>query len=374
MTQKCISYPGLARDYYSLIPNSRFMSTTTSQILANLHGQPILLFRLQNKTGSYIEITNYGATLISIVVPDSKGDFGNIVLAYDNIESYFSDNSYLGSTIGRFANRIANARFSLNGKTCLLEKNDGENTNHGGFSGWHKKIWDWEEISSGIRFICFSPDGEGGYPGNVKMAVDYIFDEDNTLRIKYAGITDAPTYLNLTNHTYFNLSGNCTPVLDHQLYIPSTEILETTCDCIPTGAYVNVKDTPFDFTSMHSISDYFYEGNQQLKWNRGYNHCYVLKKKPSPEMQLAARLSHPASGRRLTVETSFPGMLLYTAGYLESKFLAKNKKPLSPNTGVCFETQFFPDTPSHTHFPSCLLNPGEKYSYETTYHFEVDKY
>lgn len=348
------------------------MPTITSQILTNLHRQPVLLFRLQNKTGSYIEITNYGATLISIVVPDSKGDFGNVILAYENMESYFSDTSYLGSTVGRFANRIANARFSLKGKTFLLEKNDGKNTNHGGLSGWHKKIWDWEEIPSGIRFTCLSPDGEGGYPGNVKVTVDYIFDEDNTLRIKYAGVTDATTYLNLTNHSYFNLSGNCTPILDHQLYIPSTEILETTSDFIPTGRYVNVKDTPFDFTFMHNISDYFYEDNQQLKWNRGYNHCYLLKKKTSREMRLAARLVHPSSGRKMTVETNFPGMLLYTAGYLESKSPAKNKQPLTPNTGVCFETQFFPDTPSHTHFPSCLLNPGEAYNYETTYHFEVD--
>ena len=259
-----------------------------------------------------------------------------------------------------FANRIHQASFSIEGTTYLLEKNDGENTNHGGLSGFHKKIWQWKRTDSGIRFLLHSPDMEGGYPGNVQAEVEYQFTETNELTISYHGTTDRPTYLNLTNHAYFNLSGDKRKITEHELMIPAARILETTSQFIPTGQAQDVKDSPFDFSTSRSIGAHLYDDNEQLHWNKGYNHCYILKEESSDTLLTAAVLSDPFSGRRLTVRTDLPGVLLYTAGYLAP----------TPDIGVCLETQYFPDTPSHPHFPSCLLMPGEEYRHRTIYTFD----
>ena len=266
----------------------------------------------------------------------------------------------MGATVGRFANRIHQASFSIEGTTYLLEKNDGENTNHGGLSSFHKKIWQWKRTDSGIRFLLHSPDMEGGYPGNVQAEVEYQFTETNELTISYHGTTDRPTYLNLTNHAYFNLSGDKRKITEHELMIPAARILETTSQFIPTGQAQDVKDSPFDFSTSRSIGAHLYDDNEQLHWNKGYNHCYILKEESSDTLLTAAVLSDPFSGRRLTVRTDLPGVLLYTAGYLAP----------TPDIGVCLETQYFPDTPSHPHFPSCLLMPGEEYRHRTIYTFD----
>lgn len=323
-------------------------------------GESIYLFRLANASGASIELTNLGASWVSAHMPDKHGIFENILLGYDNAEGYIKDTYYMGATVGRFANRIHKASFSIKGTTYQLEKNDGENTNHGGASGFHKKIWQWEQIDSGIRFILHSPDMEGGYPGNVHVKIEYQFTETNELTISYYGITDRPTYLNLTNHAYFNLSSDKRKITEHQLMIPVTRILETTSQFIPTGHMQDVKDSPFDFTISHSIGTHLYDDNEQLHWNKGYNHCYILKEESSDSLLTAAVLSDPFSGRKLTVRTDLPGVLLYTAGYLAP----------TPDIGVCLETQYFPDTPSHPHFPSCLLMPGEEYRHRSIYTFE----
>lgn len=337
------------------------MNTIITTWSNTLSAETIYHFRLTNATGASIELTNLGATWVSAYMPNSRGILENILLGYDNAEDYIKDSFYMGATIGRFANRIDQASFSIEGNTYLLEKNDGENTNHGGLSGFSKKIWQWEEMDSGIRFMLHSPDMEGGYPGNVDIEVEYIFSDTNELTINYYGITDRPTYLNLTNHAYFNLSGDQRKITEHHLLIPSSRIVETTAQFIPTGSFVSVKGTPFDFTSRRRIGTHLYENNNQLLQNRGYNHCYILKEQPSKELLTAAILSDPElSGRELTVTTDLPGMLLYTSGYLTP----------TPDIGVCLETQYFPDTPSHPRFPSCLLMPGEEYRHRTIYTFK----
>lgn len=322
--------------------------------------ETIHLFRLTNETGAFIELTDWGATWVSAYMYDNNHRLSNVLLSFADATECMQDPYYKGATVGRFANRIHKASFTIQHKTFLLEKNDGDNTNHGGYTGFNKKRWKWEQVTDGIRFKLHSPHGEGGYPGNVDIEVTYLFSETNDVTILYRGTTDQATYLNPTNHAYFNLSGTAATVDGHCLCIPSMQILETTEAFIPTGHFNNVTHTPFDFTTPHLIGEHLHDDNEQLRWNRGYNHCYILKAETSHELQTAAILSHPESGRKLTVETDLPGVLLYTAGYL----------PV-PDTGVCLETQYFPDTPSHPHFPSCLLLPGEEYQRQTIYKFRI---
>lgn len=320
-------------------------------------GAPVCGFRLTNSAGAYVELTNWGARWLSAVVPDARGGMSDVLLQPDCL---LTDEFYMGATVGRVANRIAHARLILDGKVYDLEKNDGENTNHGGFSGFHQKLWDWEILPDGIRFTLHSPDGEGGWPGNVDVTAEYRWNDGNELTIRHTGITDRPTWLNLTNHAYFNLSGDGRKVTEHVLHIPSRTILDTTPQFIPTGRRTDVSGTPFDFTHPKRIGQDLYADNDQLRWNKGYNHCYILKEEKSDAMVEAARLYDPATGRALTVSTDLPSVLLYTAGYYTR-----------PDTAVCLETQYWPDTPSHPGFPSCLLRPGETYRQTTVFRFTV---
>lgn len=320
--------------------------------------EPVYIFRLTNESGAFVELTNWGATWVSAFMYGRGGNLSNILLGYSNAVEYMHDIYYMGATVGRFANRIHHASLSIDGITYALEKNDGDNTNHGGFAGFNKKLWAWEPVTDGIRFLLDSYDGEGGYPGNVQIAVEYVFSETNTLTIRYRGTTDRPTYVNLTNHAYFNLSDDKGEIDNHWLSIFSDTILETTADFIPTGNFVNVLKSPFDFMTLRCIGDHLHDDDEQIRWNKGYNHCYVLKRQPSNELLEAAVLLEPVSGRKLTVETDLPGVLLYTGGYLSA-----------PDRGVCLETQYFPDTPSHPDFPSCLLTPEKEYDHRTVYQF-----
>lgn len=323
-------------------------------------GEPVFYFRITNSSGAYVGFTNWGARWIEASVPDSNRQHTNVIAGYDNPEDYLHDPYYMGATIGRFANRIANASFMMDGKEYRLEANDNGNTNHGGTSGFHQKLWQWEKLTDGIRFTLTSPDGEGGYPGHLNVSVEYQWNESNELSVCHYATSDRPTYLNMTNHAYFNLSGTKEKITSHLLSIPAERMLDTTPRFIPTGKIIPVAGTPFDFTRPKKIGRDLYADHQQLRNNRGYNHCYVLKESSSAEMLQAACLIEPTSGRRLTVATDLPGVLLYTAGYYER-----------PDTAVCLETQFFPDTPSHTHFPSCLLKPGGAYNRRTVYKFDI---
>lgn len=324
--------------------------------------ESVYRFRLTNSSGAYIELTNSGARWITAMIPDTDGRLSNVIQGYETLDDYLTDSYYMGAVIGRFANRIGGASFSIDGKVYQLEANDGINANHGGTSGFHQKIWQWKLLPDGVCFMLYSPDGEGGFPGNLHITVEYQWNEQNELSIRYRGITDKTTYLNMTNHAYFNLSGTKEKITKHNLTIPFRWMLDTTSEFIPTGMKVEVIGTPFDFTSSKEIGKHIYADNQQLRWNRGYNHCYILKEKSSPDILQAAHLYDSQSGRSLTVKTDLPGILIYTGGYLEH-----------PDTAICLETQYFPDTPSHPDFPSCLLRPGEEYNQQTIYKFEIVK-
>lgn len=323
-------------------------------------GTPVYGFRLTNSAGAYVELTNWGARWLSAVVPDANGVMANVITGYDNEEELMADDFYMGAVIGRFANRIGGAAFTLDGIRYELERNDGDNTNHGGFSGFHRKVWQDELLEDGVRFTLVSPDGEGGYPGTVRVTAEYRWNERNELTLRFGGTTDAPTYLNLTNHAYFNLSGQRGSVEGHELRIPASTILDNTAAFIPTGRRTPVTGTPFDFTRPKAVGRNLHEDNEQLKWNRGYNHCFILKEEKSDEMKMAGEVYEPSTGRTLTVCTDYPAVLLYSAGYYTQ-----------PTTALCLETQYFPDTPSHADFPSCLLRPGEVFRQQTVYAFGI---
>lgn len=334
------------------------MNITVNNWCCAPSGEAVYIFRLTNESGAFIELSNWGARWISAFMYGKNGILSNVLVGYSSVEEYMCDAYYMGATVGRFANRIGRASFAIDGNTYSLEKNDGNNTNHGGFAGFNKKVWAWEPIANGIRFLLNSYDGEGGYPGNIQVAVEYVFSETNTLTIRYHGWTDRPTYLNLTNHAYFNLSENDKTIEKHYLCIHANRILDTSMDFIPTGKFVDVSGSPFDFTSLRCVGEHLHDDNEQLNWNKGYNHCYVLQERKPGELVEAAVLAAPDSGRELIVETDLPGILLYTGGYLST-----------PERGLCLETQYFPDTPSHPDFPSCLFTPEREYNHQTIYRF-----
>lgn len=332
-------------------------------------GIEVHLFRLVHESGAYIELTNYGATWVSAVVPDKNGNLSDVILGYDNLSGYLSDTAYMGSTVGRFANRIGNARFTLNGRTYKLDSNDGNNSNHGGFSGFNQKVFDYQIEDNKVVFSLFSPDGDGGFPGNLKLNVSYSFSEDLTVTIQYSAESDQDTYLNLTNHAYFNLHGSGN-ILNHSLYIPSTKMLVTDEFFIPTGEFTNVDNTPFDFSKLKLIGRNIFENNPQLINNKGYNHCYVLDN-PHFECKHAAVLTEPKTGRQLDVFTTKPALLIYSAGFLDSVAAGKTGYNYFPYAGFCLETQFFPDSPNQKSFPDCVLRKNESYEQMTEYHFSM---
>lgn len=321
----------------------------------------LVLLRMQNSQGLSVDVTNWGASLVSAIVPDRKGVYGNILLGYNDITDYVRDSYYLGAIIGPFANRIHNACFQIGEETFRLDRNDGMNTNHSGAACIGRKCWHYELTPEGICFSILSPHLSGGYPGNIQIKVYYTLTDDNELHITYWAETDRKTYVNLTNHAYFNLGNATEKITGHLLQIHSLEMVETDSAFIPTGKIVNVKESPFDFSKIHRIGQDLYDKtNQQLVWNKGYNHCYTFHN-PEKELVCVATLLHPGNGRRMDVFTDYPGMLLYTAGYYRN-----------PDTGICFEAQYFPDTPSHKEFPSCLLSPGENYCHKTVFKFSIN--
>ena len=333
------------------------MRLTQSLICKSEAGNPVLRFRLTNSRGAYAELTNRGARLLSVHVPDRQGTLGNVLLTPADV---CHDTFYMGATVGRFANRIGGAQIRIGQTTYQLQRNDGENSNHGGLDGYDSKDWQWEacEERGEVIFSRLSPDGEGGFPGNLQCQVTYTWTEQDELLIDYQASTDANTYVNLTNHAYFNLGACGQPVTDHLLWLNADTMLETTPQYIPTGRITAVAGTPFDFTQAKTVGHDLMADDHRLAENRGYNHCYLLPQASAGSLTEAARLTHPQSGRTLQVLTDLPALLVYSAGYLPQ-----------PTTGICFEAQYYPDTPSHPHFPSCLLHPGQQYHHRTVYRF-----
>ncbi len=335
-----------------------------------MDGQDIYLFTICMDTGIYVQVSNYGATWVSTLLPDRDGNKVDVILGYNDFNGYLSDTNYMGSTIGRFANRIKNAQFSINDEVFYLEKNEGENANHSGTCGFHNKIFGYEVIDNGVVFSCFSKDGDGGYPDNVNVRISYTFSEELNVIIDFEATTDKDTCLNMTNHAYFNLLGSGS-ILKHYLQIPSAKILETDESYIPTGKLNDICDTAFDFSKMKQIGENINEQNQQLIWNRGYNHCYPIyvDSQNKNDLKLAATLVDINSGRKLQVFTTLPSLLIYSGGFLHSTLPGKSGTNYKPNDGICLEAQFYPDSPNNPHFPSCLVKKNETYSQIIKYQF-----
>lgn len=346
----------------------------TSEQFGELDGEAVLLFSLVNDQGVEVRITNYGGIITSLNVPDRAGKIADIVLGHDSLEGYLNRSRYFGALIGRYANRIANGRFSLNGTTYSLAHNNGLNHLHGGMKGFDKVVWKAREVhapdSVGLELSYLSEDGEEGYPGNLRLRVTYLLNEKNELRIDYFAQTDKETIVNLTNHSYFNLAGSGT-VLEHELMINAAAFTPICDGLIPTGEIRSVTGTPMDFTRPTSIGARLNDNYEQLKMAGGYDHNFVLSMNGASSLTQAARLYEPTSGRALEVFTTQPGMQFYSGNFLDGSIVGKGGTVYGKHTGCCLETQHFPDSPNHPSFPSTILQPGEEYQQTTLWKFSV---
>lgn len=332
------------------------------------------LHTLTNGRGMKARITNYGGILVSLEVPDRHGRMDDIVLGYDDLESYERDTSYLGSTIGRYANRIAKGRFTLGDVSYQLAQNNGGNHLHGGERGFHKVVWAADEIETddgvGLRLNYVSRDGEEGYPGNLTVAVTHTLTDENELKIEYAATTDEATIINLTNHSYFNLAGQgAGTVLDHEVKINAARFTPIDSTFIPTGELREVSNTPFDFTRPTAIGARIEDEFEQLIFGGGYDHNFVLDKQEGAFV-LAVEVYEPMTGRVMQISTTEPGLQFYTGNFLEH-LKGKGGRTYRKRDGLCLETQHFPDSPNKPDFPSVVLRPGARYTHTTVYKFSV---
>jgi aldose 1-epimerase len=322
-------------------------------------------------------VTNYGAALVSLKIPDRNEKASDIVLGYDNLEGYKQDKSFFGATIGRYGNRIAKGEFTLDGTAFHLPKNDGSNSLHGGSKGFNKRVWTAADRSQAdaevLELTYTSQDGEEGYPGTLKVKVIYTLPaESNELRIDYSATTDKDTVVNLTNHSYFNLSGVANQeIVDHQLLLHAQKFTPVDATLIPTGELRAVAGTPFDFTKATPIGARINQDDEQLKFGKGYDHNWVLEHGHGNGLQLAAEVSEPTSGRVLEVLTTEPGIQFYSGNFLDGTVRGKGRQRYGHRTGFCLETQHFPDSPNHPNFPSTVLKPGENYLSTTVFRFSV---
>lgn len=334
-----------------------------------IEGQRVFLFSLTNKSGHQVTVTNYGATITSWVTPDKLGSKSNIVLGFESIDGYLARPPYFGATIGRYSNRIAKGRFVIGNDTYSVATNNGENHLHGGNKGFDKVIWcakPSDDGSASVTMNYLSKDGEEGYPGNLQVAVTFTLTDDNELLIGYYAETDKATVVNLTNHSYFNLTGDvASSILDHTLQIHADNYTPVE-NGIPNGELKNVAGGPFDFLQPHTI------GERIKAVDGGYDHNFVLTRK-SNGLELIATLADSVSGRTLEVYTTEPGMQLYSGNFLDGSFKTSEGKSINKHAAICLETQHFPDSPNQPSFPATLLKPGEKYETATKYRLVINK-
>ncbi|HLF45845.1 MAG TPA: aldose epimerase family protein [Chitinophagaceae bacterium] len=340
-----------------------------SKIFFGLTGtDSVFQFTLINKNGMEVRLLNYGGTVTHILTPDKNGKLGDVILGFDSLSGYLqTGNPYFGCLVGRYANRIANAKFSLDGKTYTLAANNGANSLHGGIKGYDKVIWNVKSFDDKSLSLSYnSKNGEEGYPGNLTVNVIYSLEEDNSFRIKYEATTDKPTPVNLTNHCYFNLSaGSDSTILDHELMLQANEFTPVNEQLIPTGKIESVMNTPMNFTNAKKIR------SDISKVNGGYDHNWVLNKK-NDSLQWIGSLYHAASGRLMEFATTEPGIQFYSGNFLNGTLInTKAGKIYVKHAGLCLETQHFPDSPNQSNFPNTILKPGETYSHETVYKFSV---
>lgn len=355
-------------DNISLLKRTDFQKT--------IGGKQTDLFILKNKNGCEIAFTNYGGAVLSIMVPDKQGEFANVIQGHDSIDHVINSHEpFLSTLIGRYGNRIAKGKFTLDGQEYSLTINNGPNSLHGGPKGFHAVVWDAKRKDPQTVELHYSAkDGEEGFPGNLEVFVTYTLTDENEFAIVYKATTDKTTIVNLTHHGFFSLAGisNPTPTIDNNIvtinadfYTPIDEV------SIPTGEILKVAGTPMDFTSPHAVGEHIDDDFEQLKFGAGYDHCYVLNKKEPGELSFAAKCVEPNSGRCMEVFTSEPGVQVYTSNW-HNGFEGAHCATFPARSAICFEAQHFPDTPNKAHFPSAELHPGEIYRQVTVYKFSVE--
>jgi aldose 1-epimerase len=339
-------------------------------------GKSVDLYTLTNAHGIEVRAITYGGIIISLRVPDKGGQFDDVVLGYDSLDGYLTVSPYFGAIIGRYGNRIAKGKFTLDGKAYALATNDGPNHLHGGVKGFDKVVWQAESLEGkdgvGVVFTYTSPDGEEGYPGNLAAKVTYTLTDQNELSFDYQATTDKATPLNLTQHTYFNLAGDGKrDILGHELTLSSDHFTPIDKTLIPTGEIRSVQGTPFDFTKPTAIGARINEPDEQLIFGRGYDHNFVLIRK-GEGLSLAARVYDPTTGRVMEAYTTEPGVQFYSGNFLDGTITGKQGHVYKQRYGFCLETQHFPDSPNKPSFPSTILRPGQTYHSRTVYKFSVE--
>ena len=339
-------------------------------------GKPVNLFTLTNANGVEVDAMNYGGIIVSIRVPDRKGQIADIVLGHESLEGYIPNPPYIGALVGRYANRIANGSFKLDGKTYTLPKNDGPNTLHGGVDKtFNKVVWEGEALKGkpGVAFSYLSKDGDDGFPGNAKIKVTYTLTDANELVIDYEATTDKTTVINLSQHSYFNLSGEGNgDILNHEVMLNADRFTPVDKNLIPTGELRPVKGTPLDFTTSTRVGARIDDSYDQMVLAHGYDHNWVINRKSNDNgLVLAARVYEPTSGRVLEVSTTQPGVQFYTGNFLDGTVTGKHGHVYKRRYGLCLETQHFPDSPNHPDFPSTILRPGETFKSKTVFKFST---
>lgn len=349
----------------------------TKQSFGTADGQSVDLYTLTNAHGLEAKITNYGGIVVSLRVPDRAGAFDDVVLGFDNLEAYLKSTPHFGALIGRFGNRIAKGRFTLNGVEYKLAINNGENSLHGGVKGFDKVVWNAKARKTmngpALELTYLSRDGEEGYPGNLSVKVIYTLTNYDELKIDYFAATDKDTVVNLTHHSYFNLAGQGNgDILNHRLSIGANYFTPVDAGLIPTGEFRNVKGTPFDFMGQATIGSRINQDDEQLKLGHGYDHNFVLNGKTG-QLQQVATVVEDTTGRMMEVWTTEPGMQFYTGNFLDGTITGKGGKVYQRRYGFCLETQHYPDSPNQPKFPSTVLKKGRRYRSTTSYRFMVLK-
>ena len=348
---------------------------TPANFSGKVDGKDVRMYVLTNKAGAEAAVINYGGKIVSLSVPDKNGKLTDIVLGHNNLEEYLgSEEAYFGAVCGRTGNRIAKGKFTLDGVSYQLAINNGPNNLHGGLKGFNAVVWDARQIDNQtLELTYLSKDGEEGFPGNLNVKMIYKLTDDNSFDIEYQATTDKPTILNLTNHSYYNLSGEGDPsVNDHILVMHASQYLPTDDTAIPYGAPEPVKGTPFDFTTPHAIGERIEDDFEQLHFGKGYDHTMVLDKAEG-ELALAVECYSPKSGIKMDIHTTEPGVQIYTGNWMSGNFEGKHGHRYPARAAVCFETQHFPDSINKPQYPSVVLRPGNTFKSKTTHKFSVKR-
>jgi aldose 1-epimerase len=351
-------------------------TTMNKEKFGTVEGKQIDIYTLTNKNGAKVKITNYGAIVVSLMMPDRNGNLADVVSGYDSLAGYINDKSFFGATVGRYGNRIGKGKFPLNREEYQLTINDGQNHLHGGVKGFYKAVWNAEPVENdsapSLNLTYVSPDGEEGYPGTVTMMITYTLTNDNELKIKYEGTTNKPTILNPTHHSYFNLTGDFNnTILDHELFIDADSITPVDRSLITTGKLTAVENTPMDFRKPTDIGLHINDKDTQLEFGKGYDHNWAINNYDKGIVRKAASLYDPKSGRLMEILTDQPGLQFYSGNFLNGTIKGKGGVVYKHRTALCLEAQHYPDSPNKPEFPSVVLKPGETYHQTTIYRFSI---